>query len=199
MKIKLFATFCAFALLLTNAFSAISCYMYAVGQKSGQIKGSVTQKGKEDGVEVLSVSHLITSPRDPQSGLPTGKRMHRPFTVQVRLDKSSPQFYNVLANNEALTSVQFKFWQSAAPSPGAAQGAETQDFTVSLTNATIASIKLITVDTTVDGKSVPGMGVPTLEIGFIYEKIQWNSVSGGTTSGVTTSTDAWDVAAGSKS
>jgi type VI secretion system secreted protein Hcp len=31
--------------------------------------------------KVKAGSHEIVSPRDPASGLPTGKRMHKPFTT----------------------------------------------------------------------------------------------------------------------
>jgi len=31
------------------------------------------------------VSGGVMSPRDPASGLPTGKRMHKPFTIHVEL------------------------------------------------------------------------------------------------------------------
>jgi len=30
--------------------------------------------------QVTPATHEIVSPRDPASGLPTGKRMHKPFT-----------------------------------------------------------------------------------------------------------------------
>lgn len=36
-----------------------------------------------------SVSEVV-SPRDPASGLPTGKRMHKPLTITKELDKMSP-------------------------------------------------------------------------------------------------------------
>jgi type VI secretion system secreted protein Hcp len=29
---------------------------------------------------VLTANHTIVSPRDPQSGLPTGQRMHKAYT-----------------------------------------------------------------------------------------------------------------------
>jgi len=31
--------------------------------------------------QVTPATHEIVSPRDPASGLPTGKRMHKPFTA----------------------------------------------------------------------------------------------------------------------
>jgi hypothetical protein len=34
--------------------------------------------------------HEIVSPRDPQSGLPTGKRMHKPMVITKELDAAAP-------------------------------------------------------------------------------------------------------------
>ncbi|HZF48038.1 MAG TPA: type VI secretion system tube protein Hcp, partial [Polyangiaceae bacterium] len=57
---------------------ALNAYLKLKGQTQGEIKGSVTQKGREGKIMVIAVSHEIMSPRDPASGLPTGKRMHKP-------------------------------------------------------------------------------------------------------------------------
>jgi len=43
-----------------------------------------------DGTCSISFDQEIVSPRDAASGLPTGKRMHKPFTITKELDKSSP-------------------------------------------------------------------------------------------------------------
>ena len=42
----------------------------------------------EDGCSII-VGHEIISPRDAASGLPTGKRMHRPFVITKEIDVSS--------------------------------------------------------------------------------------------------------------
>jgi len=42
-----------------------------------------------DGSCVISFDQEIVSPRDAASGLPTGKRMHKPFVITKELDKSS--------------------------------------------------------------------------------------------------------------
>ena len=39
---------------------------------------------------VVTKTMDIVSPRDPASGLPTGKRMHKPITITKEIDKSSP-------------------------------------------------------------------------------------------------------------
>ncbi len=43
----------------------------------------------------------ITSPRDAASGLPTGKRMHKPFVITKELDKSSPKLAEAVAKGRA--------------------------------------------------------------------------------------------------
>jgi type VI secretion system secreted protein Hcp len=151
---------------------ALNAYLKLKGEKQGDIKGSVTQKERKDTIMVIAVNHEVVSPRDPASGLPTGKRMHKPFVITKELDKSSPLLYNVLCNNENLTEWELQFWQ---PSP---TGAEKQHFTVKLTNANVASMHLI----------MPNNKVPELarfteyeEVAFTYQKIEWTWMDGGIT------------------
>src|SRR5829696_8166488 len=89
---------------------ALNAYLKLKGQKQGEIKGGVTQKGREGKIAVIAVSHEIVSPRDAASGLPTGKRMHKPFVITKELDKSTPLLYNVLVNNENITEWELQFW-----------------------------------------------------------------------------------------
>ena len=156
---------------------AMMAYMYAVGQKSGQVKGGVTQKGREDSIAVIAVSHSIVSPRDPQSGLPTGQRMHKPFVMTKELDKATPVLYNVLCTNENLTEVTLKFWTPQLRA-AAGVGAEVQHFTIKLTNANIASIDF----------RMANIRHPDLvkfpeweEIAMTYQKIEWTWNDGGIT------------------
>jgi type VI secretion system secreted protein Hcp len=149
---------------------ALNAYLKLKGQKQGEIKGSVTQKGRVGKIMVIAVSHEIVSPRDAASGLPTGKRMHKPFVITKELDKSSPLLYNVLVNNENVTEWELQFWIPSAT------GAERQHYTVKLTNANIASIAF----------RMPNNKHPDLmkfaeyeEIAFTYQKIEWTWVDGG--------------------
>jgi type VI secretion system secreted protein Hcp len=151
---------------------ALNGYLNLKGQKTGDIKGSVTQKGREGKIMVIAVSHEILSPRDPASGLPTGKRMHKPMVITKELDKSTPLLYNVLVNNENITEWQLQFWRPSAT------GAEQQHFTIKLTNANIASIAM----------RLPNNKHPDLmkfetyeEIAFTYQKIEWVWTDGGIT------------------
>src|SRR6266545_4993 len=105
--------------------------------------------------DVIAVSHEIVSPRDAASGLPTGKRQHKPFVITKELDKSTPLLYNALVTNENLTSVVFSYFRGG-----------TAFMTVKLTNASISDVKQV-------GKYE--------EIAFTYQKIEWTWVDGGIT------------------
>ncbi len=84
--------FCALALLLCAppASAALNAYMRITAESQGTIKGSVAKAGREDAIMIIGISHEVTSPRDAASGLPTGKRQHKPFTITLEIDKSSP-------------------------------------------------------------------------------------------------------------
>jgi type VI secretion system secreted protein Hcp len=151
---------------------ALNSYLSLKGQKQGDIKGSVTQKGREGKIMVIAVNHEVVSPRDAASGLPTGKRMHKPFVITKEIDKSSPLLYNVLVNNENIADWELQFWRPSAT------GAEQQHYTIKLTNANIASINF----------RMPNNKHPELmkfaeyeEIAFTYQKIEWTWVDGGIT------------------
>src|SRR5262252_6310252 len=143
---------------------ALNAYLKLKGQKLGDIQGSVTQKGREGSIMVIAVEHEIISPRDAASGLPTGKRSHRPFTITKEIDKSTPLLYQLLVNNENITSWELKFWAVAVT------GQEVQNYTVKLTNANISDIKF-----QMPNNKHPDLAnlAETEEVSFVYRKIEW--------------------------
>jgi len=154
---------------------ALNAYLKLKGQKQGEMKGSVTQKGRENKIMVIAVSHDIVSPRDPASGLPTGKRMHKPFVITKELDKATPLLYNALCNNENISEWELQFW---TPQLKAAQGVgtEVQHYTVKLTNSNIASIAFRMAN----NKHPDLMKFAEYEeIAFTYQKIEWTWNDGG--------------------
>ena len=151
---------------------ALNAYLKLKGQKQGELKGSVTQKGREGKIMIIAVSHEITSPRDAASGLPTGKRMHKPFVVTKELDKSTPLLFNALVNNENVPEWELQFWQPSQT------GAEKQHYTVKLVNANIASINFRMAN----NKHPDLMKFAEYEeIAFTYQKIIWTWIDGGIT------------------
>lgn len=159
---------------LGEAHAALNAYLKLKGQKAGEIKGSVAQKGREGGIKVISVQHEIVSPRDAASGLPTGKRQHKPFVVTVEIDRSTPQLMNAIATNETFASFALDV---AGPGGGASL------YKVSLKNASIASFEFVTVNDTA-----------VLKLSFTYQKIEWTWVDGGIMA-----TDDWEAPVAKKS
>jgi len=156
---------------------ALNAYLKLKGQKQGVVKGSVTQKGREGKIMVISAHHEVVSPTDPASGLATGKHLHKPFVIAKEVDKSSPVLYNMLVNNENITEWELQFWTPSLKS-GTGAGAETQHYTVKLTNSRIIDI----------GFRMLNNKNPELikyaeyeEIAFSYEKIEWIWTDGGIT------------------
>ena len=163
---------------------ALLAYAYLKGQKSGQVKGAITQKGREDSIGVIAVSHAIVSPRDPQSGLPTGQRMHKPFVITKEIDKASPILYNILCTNENITEATFKFWTPQQKAATGA-GAEVQHYTIKLTNANIASLEFHMAN--IKHPDLQRL-VEYEDIAMTYQKIEWTWTDGGITAG-----DDWEA------
>jgi type VI secretion system secreted protein Hcp len=149
---------------------ALSAYLKIVATRQGQVHGSVTQKGREGTIMVIAVSHEIVGPRDPVTGRPTGKRVHKPFVITKDVDRASPLLYGILAHNENIASVELQFYTPDK------NGIERQHYTVRLANANIASIQLRMLNV----RRPALMRIPEREeIAFTYEKVVWTWNDGG--------------------
>ena len=105
------------------------------GQEQGKIEGSCNQQGREGTILVEAFNHEVYIPRDPQTGLATGKRVHNSFSFVKTYDKSSPQLYKALCTGEHLSNVTMK-WYRIDPT-----GKEEHYFTHVLEDAVIVSIR----------------------------------------------------------
>ena len=158
---------------------ALNAYLKLTGKTQGEIKGSVTQGGREDSIAVIAFNHEVVSPRDAASGLPTGKRQHKPLSVTKELDKSTPLLMNVLVNNEQISKFELRFWQASVT------GQEQQFYTVELENATIASIRAEMLNNRVR----ENLDFKEREhVSFCYQKITWTWMEGGITA-----SDDWEA------
>ncbi len=149
---------------------ALNAYLKLKGQIQGNIKGSVTQAGREDSIMVIGFSHEVVSPRDAASGIATGKRQHLPLIITKEIDKSSPLLMNALVNNENITEFTLRFWQPSR------SGKELQFFTIQLLNATISDIR----QEMLNNKYPENMQHKEREhISFVYQNITWTYEDGG--------------------
>ena len=108
-----------------------------VAQTQGAFKGDDfnTAKNAQGLINVLGYSSEIISPRDPATGLPTGKRVWKPVMVTHLMGGSTPQFLAAAATNENLKSVVINFYHFTN------REQEVNYFRVTLTNATVSDVR----------------------------------------------------------
>ena len=133
--------------------------------------GNIYQEGHEDEILVQAFHHDVTVPTDPQSGQPTGQRVHRPLVITKVFDKCSPLLYRALCTGELLTECVMKFYRTSA------EGSQQHYFTITLNDAIITSIK----------PHMPNCQDPSQahfthleDVSFSYLKITWTHVVGST-------------------
>ena len=155
-------------------------YMSIEGTKQGPITqgtftaesvGNVWQEAHQDEILVEAFKHTVTVPTDPQSGQPTGQRVHKPVTITKIYDKSSPLLYTALTTGERLTKVVIK-WFRTSP-----DGVQEHYFTHELEDAVIVDITSFMYNC-----QDPGMKSFTHleDIEFTYRKITWTHEVSGT-------------------
>ena len=157
---------------------AHGAYLSITGQKQGRIKGPVTLIGRKDTIQVFGGAHEIVSPRDIQSGLPTGQRLHKPLTLTKEIDCSTPLLMNVLVTNENLKEVVLQLWQQDRG------GRDAPFYTIRLVNANISGYKLLLA---LDGTE-PVQHPEREELTFTYQKITWTWEQGAISAG-----DDWEA------
>ncbi len=145
------------------------------GQRTGEIRGD----GPDGAIVVHAWNHEMTSPRDAASGLPTGRRQHRPLTVIKAVDRSSPLLMNVFVNNENLTEVTLEVSRDDD------QGQAAVYWRVHLVNASIAVLRDEGLNTLYPDNE---RFLPRESVSFTYQRIEWTYVDGGVMA-----VDDWEV------
>lgn len=140
------------------------CYLTVEGQQQGKIDGSTKVKGHEGKILVQAVEHLVEIPKSPQTGLPTGKRVHGPMTLTKEIDKSSPKLFQALTSGEQLKTVRFEYMRISP------KGTEENYYSVALENAILTNIRSWTPNCLVSENQQIGH---MEDISLTYEKITW--------------------------
>ncbi|PIX84334.1 MAG: type VI secretion system tube protein Hcp [Nitrospirae bacterium CG_4_10_14_3_um_filter_70_108] len=154
-------------------------HMTLTGENQGAIKGSCTMAGREDTILVEAFNHQVSMPRDPQTGLASGKRRHEPMSVVKFYDKSSPLLYQALCTGEHFKDVTLKWYRIAST------GQEEHYFTTLLEDAILVAIRPF-MPNALD-KETEQYGHME-ECSFTYRRITWTFEDGGVTA-----TDDWST------
>ncbi|MFL1552115.1 Hcp family type VI secretion system effector [Pseudomonas sp. D47] len=152
---------------------ATPAYMSITGTKQGLITagaftadsvGNTYQEGHEDQVMVQGFSHEVIIPRDPQSGQPTGQRVHKPVKITKVFDKSSPLLLAALTSGERLSEITIQWYRTSAA------GTQEHYYTTKLEDAIIVDIK----DYMFNCQDPANSHFTHLEdVEFTYRKITW--------------------------
>lgn len=119
-------------------------YMSITGETQGDITkdaysadsvGNSWQEAHVDEFLVQELDHVLTIPRDPQSGQPTGQRVHRPVIVTKAQDCCSPLLFNALVSGEKLPECNIKFYRTSI------QGKQEHYYTIKLIDALLVDMQ----------------------------------------------------------
>jgi type VI secretion system secreted protein Hcp len=127
----------------------------AAYMKLGDIKGEATDAAHKEWINLSSFAHGITEQRDSASGLPTGKRRHKPVVITKPVDKATPLMLELLTQGGVVPFVRLDF---------VADGPRPRFYQITLENVLVSSYQT--------GGSA-GDEVPTESFSLNYEKIKW--------------------------
>ncbi|RMU70140.1 putative type VI secretion system effector, Hcp1 family [Pseudomonas syringae pv. apii] len=139
--------------------------------------GNVYQEGHEDEALIQAFSHNIITPCDPQSGQPTGQRIHGPACVTKIFDKTSPLLLEALCSGSTLSKVEIKWYRTSI------DGKQEHYYTTTLEDAVIVNIKSYMHNCQDPQNSHFGH---LEDVQFSYRKITWDHVKA-----TTTGSDDW--------
>ncbi|BBT14504.1 Hcp family type VI secretion system effector [Metapseudomonas otitidis] len=155
-------------------------YLSLEGTKQGLITagtftedsvGNIFQEGHEDQILVQAFNHQVIIPRDPQSGQPTGQRVHKPLMITKVFDKSSPLIFNALTSGERLSKCRLEWYRTSST------GTQEHYFTIELEDAVIVDVQ----------SRMPNCQDPNMahfthleDVYFTYRKIVWTHEVSGT-------------------
>lgn len=133
--------------------------------------GNVYVEGHEDQILVQEIEHRVNTPTDPQSGQPSGQRVHKPFTFTSALNKATPLLYQALASGEMLPEVEVKWYRTSI------DGKQEHFFTTALEDATIVDITSVLPHAQDPSKAE---FTQLIKVAMAYRKITWTHEIAGT-------------------
>lgn len=165
-------------------------YMTIIGATQGDITagamsadsvGTLSNSGQENSIQVQEFEMGIEIPTDPQSGQPTGRRVHKGARVVKYMDKSSPLLMQAIATGEQLTTVEISFYRTSST------GTQEHYYTITLGEASLVSFRPY-VPNALDAASSAYSHME--ELLFTYKSLDVSHVQGSTSG-----SDNWNEAA----
>jgi type VI secretion system secreted protein Hcp len=154
-------------------------YVSITGSSQGKITsgattadsiGNIYQDGHADESLVEGFSCEVIIPRDPQSGQPSGQRVHQPSSFTKYFDKASPLMWQALCTGEVL-QIEMHFYRINT------LGVQEHYFTIKWTDAIFVDGKGMLPDVLNPDNSNYGNMETWL---YSYRKIEWTHEIAGT-------------------
>ncbi len=136
-----------------------------LGVSNRESVGNVYIEGHDDEILAQEIEHEVMVPTDPQSGQPSGQRVHKPFVFTSAINKATPLLYQALVNGEQLSEVEIRWYRTNG------DGKQEHFFTTSLVDATIVNIKTILPH----AQNIENQHYTQLiKVSMAYRKITWS-------------------------
>jgi type VI secretion system secreted protein Hcp len=148
---------------------ALTAYMKVKGKSQGDIKGDCTQSGdKKDTILIYASDHNVEIPKDTHTGLPTGQRIHQPFTITKHKDNATPKLFMACCKGEQC-DVEIDYYRIKP------DGTEEKYFVIKMGSAIIVNMREYTPMTFLpENKAYHDME----EVALTYSKITWSYTDG---------------------
>ena len=134
--------------------------------KVAEYPGSSEKENREDTSDIFEIEHHIHQPVMPETGEPTGVRIHSPLRVVKVVDKATPGFHKAMCTGQNLAEVVLTFYRIDP-----ASRSEDEYYKITLRQARIVDVQ----------PYMPMSFVPTNEsyrhmeqVSFVYEEIEWS-------------------------
>lgn len=161
---------------LTAGAAGVDAMMYVSGPK-GEIDGQAQRDRKA--TTVVDFVHGPTKPGDLKAGLASGKRIHEPIIVVMKLDKATAEVWKALKQNDRL-QVRFSFYRPAALAATSTPAAMKMPYyTLTLTDAMVEKLEILPPDSVQDPGSKDG--ATYLRVQFAFRSIDYTWTDGGKT------------------
>lgn len=161
---------------LAASAAGVDAMMWVSGPKTGELDGKAPRD--RTAATVVDFIHGPTKPGDLKTGLASGKRIHEPIVVTMRLDKATAQLFQAALGKPDKLQVKFAFYR---PAVGALTGAGEQKpyYTLSLGDAMVEKVEVVPSDKVQDTGDKTASAY--LRVQFTFQKIEWTWATGATT------------------
>jgi type VI secretion system secreted protein Hcp len=163
-------------ILAAGVAQAETIYVSVAGQIQGPFKGEFVQKNLESKFLAHRFRYSAGIPRDPLTGMATGRLQHKPVIITKGWGASSAQFFQAMLTNENLAQVVIDF---VAPD-ASGNGVMVLTHRIRLTNARVVDISQSTDSYDPAPKSLTTM-VQLEDISLTFQRIDIEDVLNKTT------------------